>query len=265
MVLSAARLPQVSTPSPTSPPSPTPVCSHHLSLSPLTISIPPQPTPSQHHLPRHPWVIPREMKISSRIWTMPFCNRECHQHSTLKALSPIVPLVGGAVAPITVGHAQVTQSSGVRGKNVKQSFGTMSPDESNNSSTTPFPLLSLQAPISTATSSLPSSKRSCTGNSAQTGQPSQSVVLISVSNAIQHLNDQLDTNFVDSATKVAQAIPLIYADTVCPPVHTHFASQYLTLHPNAAVVYMSLPNADAWHQYLKDLFDESGKAGSTMD
>ena len=184
--------------------------------------------------------------------------------AALKAPSPIVPL-GGAVAPAAAGHAQVTQSSGLRGKNVKRSFGTMSPDESDNSSATPFPLSSLQAPVSTATSSLPSSKRSRTGNSAQTGQPSQSVALISVSNAIQRLNDQLDTNFVDSAAKVAQAIPLIYADTVCPPVHTRFASQYLTLHPNAAVVYMSLPNADARRQYLKDLFDESGKAGSTMD
>ena len=141
----------------------------------------------------------------------------------------------------------------------------MSPNKSDNSSATPFPLSLLQAPISTATSSLPSSKRSHTSNSAQTSQPSQSVALISISNAIQRLNDQLNTNFVNSAAKVAQAIPLIYADTVCPPVHTCFASQYLTLHLNAAVMYMSLPNADAQHQYLKDLFDESGKAGSTMD
>ncbi|KAI5995247.1 hypothetical protein EDC04DRAFT_2981189 [Pisolithus marmoratus] len=92
-------------------------------------------------------------------------------------------------------------------------------------------------------------------------QASHMVTVIAIDNMIQHLGDQLETMFMDPLITVQTATTMIYKDPEMPTLHHAFMMHQFTGNSNSAAAYISLPDDEAWHAYVADLYANLNEVG----
>ncbi|KIO11765.1 hypothetical protein M404DRAFT_126806 [Pisolithus tinctorius Marx 270] len=83
------------------------------------------------------------------------------------------------------------------------------------------------------------------------------VAVVSVNNTIWHLGDQLAMTFMDPLITVQTATQMLYKDAEILPHHHAFMTCQFSSISNAAAVFISLPDEQAWHAYVVDMYNSA--------
>ncbi|KIN98650.1 hypothetical protein M404DRAFT_157150 [Pisolithus tinctorius Marx 270] len=88
-------------------------------------------------------------------------------------------------------------------------------------------------------------------------QPSGShtIAVVSISNTIQHLGDQLATTFMDLLIVVQTATQMLYKDSEIPPHHHAFMMHQFSGISNPATVFIALPDEQSCCTYVADMYN----------
>ncbi|KIO08659.1 hypothetical protein M404DRAFT_133444 [Pisolithus tinctorius Marx 270] len=86
-------------------------------------------------------------------------------------------------------------------------------------------------------------------------QPSSShtIAVISISNMIWHLGDQLVMTFMDPLIVVQTAMQMLYKDSEIPPHHRAFMTCQFSGISNPATIFIVLPDEQSHHAYVADM------------